>query len=38
MLVLAAGAWIGEGDLLPAGLHVPVRPLKGQALASTHAA
>jgi glycine oxidase len=32
-VVLAAGAWTGEGDLLPAGLRVPVRPLKGQALA-----
>lgn len=32
-VVLAAGAWTGEGDLLPAGLHVPLRPLKGQALA-----
>jgi glycine oxidase len=31
-VVLAAGAWTA-GSLLPAGLVVPVRPLKGQALA-----
>jgi glycine oxidase len=31
-VVLAAGAWTA-GDLLPPGLEVPVRPLKGQALA-----
>jgi glycine oxidase len=31
-VVLAAGAWTA-GNLLPAGLAVPVRPLKGQALA-----
>jgi len=30
-VVLAAGAW--TGDILPAGLSVPIRPLKGQALA-----
>src|SRR5262249_6135038 len=30
-VVLTAGAW--TGDLLPGGLTVPVRPLKGQALA-----
>jgi glycine oxidase len=30
-VVLTAGAW--TGDLLPSGLTVPVRPLKGQALA-----
>jgi glycine oxidase len=30
-VVLTAGAW--TGDLLPPGLKVPVRPLKGQALA-----
>ena len=30
-VVLTAGAW--TGDLLPPGLTVPVRPLKGQALA-----
>jgi glycine oxidase len=30
-VVLTAGAWIGE--VLPPGLTVPVRPLKGQALA-----
>jgi glycine oxidase len=33
-VVLAAGAWTA-GNLLPAGLVVPVRPLKGQALALT---
>jgi glycine oxidase len=33
-VVLAAGAWTA-GGLLPAGLVVPVRPLKGQALALT---
>jgi glycine oxidase len=30
-VVLTAGAW--TGDVLPAGITVPVRPLKGQALA-----
>jgi glycine oxidase len=30
-VVLTAGAW--TGDLVPAGLKVPVRPLKGQSLA-----
>jgi glycine oxidase len=33
-VVLAAGAWTA-GNLLPDGLVVPVRPLKGQALALT---
>jgi glycine oxidase len=33
-VVLAAGAWTA-GNLLPPGLVVPVRPLKGQALALT---
>ena len=33
-VVLAAGAWTA-GNLLPVGLVVPVRPLKGQALALT---
>ncbi|MGC5780403.1 glycine oxidase ThiO [Methylobacterium sp. NFXW15] len=32
-VVLAAGAWSGEGGLLPETLALPVRPLKGQALA-----
>lgn len=32
-VVLAAGAWSGEGGLLPDRLALPVRPLKGQALA-----
>lgn len=32
-VILAAGAWSGEGGLLPASLALPVRPLKGQALA-----
>ncbi|WP_342164857.1 glycine oxidase ThiO [Methylobacterium sp. SD21] len=32
-IVLAAGAWSGEGGLLPDSLALPVRPLKGQALA-----
>ena len=32
-VVLAAGAWSGEGGLLPQGLGLPVRPLKGQSLA-----
>ena len=32
-VVLAAGAWSGEGGLLPDSLALPVRPLKGQALA-----
>lgn len=32
-VVLAAGAWSGEGGLLPEALALPVRPLKGQALA-----
>lgn len=32
-VILAAGAWSGEGGLLPDRLALPVRPLKGQALA-----
>jgi glycine oxidase len=32
-VVLASGAWSGEGGLLPDALAVPVRPLKGQSLA-----
>ncbi|WP_279593139.1 glycine oxidase ThiO [Methylobacterium sp. E-025] len=32
-VVLAAGAWSGEGGLLPQSLALPVRPLKGQSLA-----
>ncbi len=32
-VILAAGAWSGEGGLLPETLALPVRPLKGQALA-----
>ncbi len=32
-VVLASGAWSGEGGLLPEGLALPVRPLKGQSLA-----
>jgi glycine oxidase len=32
-VILAAGAWSGEGGLLPDSLALPVRPLKGQALA-----
>ncbi|WP_370693805.1 glycine oxidase ThiO [Methylobacterium sp. NEAU K] len=32
-VVLATGAWSGEGGLLPDALALPVRPLKGQALA-----
>jgi glycine oxidase len=36
-VVLAAGAWTA-GSLLPDGLVVPVRPLKGQALALTSTA
>ena len=32
-VVLAAGAWSGGGGLLPQGLGLPVRPLKGQSLA-----
>ncbi len=32
-VILASGAWSGEGGLLPATLGLPVRPLKGQALA-----
>jgi glycine oxidase len=33
IVIIAAGAWSGEGSLLPPGLTVPVRPLKGQSLA-----
>ena len=32
-VVLASGAWSGEGGLLPEDLALPVRPLKGQSLA-----
>ncbi|MCB4800994.1 glycine oxidase [Methylobacterium brachiatum] len=32
-VVLASGAWSGEGGLLPESLALPVRPLKGQSLA-----
>nr|WP_238272938.1 glycine oxidase ThiO [Methylobacterium sp. WL8] len=32
-VILAAGAWSGEGGLLPQNLALPVRPLKGQSLA-----
>jgi glycine oxidase len=32
-VVLASGAWSGEGGLVPEGLALPVRPLKGQSLA-----
>ncbi len=32
-VILASGAWSGEGGLLPGSLALPVRPLKGQALA-----
>ncbi|WP_375466334.1 glycine oxidase ThiO [uncultured Methylobacterium sp.] len=32
-VILAAGAWSGEGGLLPESLALPVRPLKGQSLA-----
>lgn len=31
-VVVATGAWTGSDGLLPAGVAVPVRPLKGQAL------
>jgi glycine oxidase len=33
VVVLASGAWSGEGGLLPEALTLPVRPLKGQSLA-----
>lgn len=33
VVVIAAGAHVAEGGLLPAGLDVPVRPLKGQSIA-----
>lgn len=33
IVVVATGAWTAANDVLPAGLQVPVRPLKGQALA-----
>jgi glycine oxidase len=32
-VVLAAGAWIASSGLLPQGLSLPVRPVKGQSLA-----
>lgn len=32
-VILASGAWSGEGALLPDALALPVRPLKGQSLA-----
>ncbi|MDP2357947.1 MAG: glycine oxidase ThiO [Beijerinckiaceae bacterium] len=32
-VVMATGAWTAMSDLLPAGASVPVRPVKGQALA-----
>ncbi|MGU3537127.1 glycine oxidase ThiO [Methylobacterium sp. A54F] len=32
-VILASGAWSGEGGLLPERLALPVRPLKGQSLA-----
>ncbi len=32
-VVIASGAWSGEGGLLPEDLALPVRPLKGQSLA-----
>jgi len=32
-VILASGAWSGEGGLLPENLALPVRPLKGQSLA-----
>lgn len=32
-VILASGAWSGEGGLLPAEFALPVRPIKGQALA-----
>jgi glycine oxidase len=32
-VVLASGAWSGEGSLVPEALALPVRPLKGQSLA-----
>ncbi|MHC2107845.1 glycine oxidase ThiO [Methylobacterium sp.] len=32
-VVLASGAWSGEGGLLPEHLALPVRPLKGQSMA-----
>jgi glycine oxidase len=33
MVVVAAGAWAAREGLLPEGIEVPVRPLKGQSLA-----
>ena len=33
IVILASGAWSGEGGLLPDALALPVRPLKGQSLA-----
>ncbi len=32
-VVIASGAVAAEGGLLPAGLHLPLRPLKGQSMA-----
>ncbi|HEV7439566.1 MAG TPA: glycine oxidase ThiO [Methylobacterium sp.] len=32
-VILATGAWSGEGGLLPESLALPVRPIKGQSLA-----
>ncbi|GJE54137.1 MULTISPECIES: glycine oxidase ThiO [Methylobacterium] len=32
-VILATGAWSGQGGLLPNGLILPVRPIKGQSLA-----
>lgn len=32
-VILAAGAWSGQAGLLPDGLALPVRPIKGQSLA-----
>ncbi|GEP04624.1 glycine oxidase ThiO [Methylobacterium oxalidis] len=32
-VILATGAWSGEGGLLPDALSLPVRPIKGQSLA-----
>lgn len=32
-VILATGAWTATSGLLPAGLQIPVRPIKGQALA-----
>jgi glycine oxidase len=37
-VILATGAWTASSDLLPPAINVPVRPLKGQALALRPAA